>query len=167
MEPSTLVLSLERRIFLVRGKRVMLDADLAEVYGVSTKRLNEQVKRNLDRFPEDFMVQLTPEEKAEVVANCDHLKVLRFSPHLPRAFTEHGAIMLATVLSSPTAVQASVQVVRAFVRLREILADNKQLARRLDVLEKRYDAQFKTVFAAIRELMLVPKEPSRRIGFQP
>ena len=145
----------------------MLDADLAEVYGVSTKRLNEQVKRNLGRFPEDFMVQLTLEEKAEVVANCDHLKGLRFSPHLPRAFTEHGAIMLASVLSSPTAVQASVQVVRAFVRLREMLADNKQLARQLAVLEKKYDAQFKTVFAAIRELMVAPKEPPRRIGFHP
>ena len=145
----------------------MLDTDLAEVYGISTKRLNEQVKRNLDRFPEDFMVQLTPEEKAEVVANCDHLKALRFSPHLPRAFTEHGAIMLASVLSSPIAVQASVQVVRAFVRLREMLADNKKLARRLDDLEKRYDSQFKTVFVAIRELMIAPKKPLRRIGFQP
>ncbi len=102
-----------------------------------------------------------------MVANCDHLKTLKFSPHLPRAFTEHGALMLASVLSSPIAVSASIQVVRAFVRLREILADNKDLARRLDALEKRYDAQFKTVFVAIRELMATPKEPPRRIGFQP
>lgn len=157
----------ERFILVLHGRRVMLDADLARIYGVSTKRLNEQVQRNPDRFPEDFMVQLTAEEKAEVVANCDHLKMLRFSPHLPRAFTEHGAIMLANVLSSPAAVQASVQVVRAFVRLREILSGNREMARRLDALEKRYDAQFKTVFSAIRELMLSPKEPPRRIGFQP
>lgn len=140
---------------------------VAELYGVMTKRLKEQVRRNADRFPTDFMFQLTAEEKAEVVANCDHLKTLRFSPHLPRAFTEHGAIMLASVLSSPAAVQASVQVVRGFVRLREILLGNKEMARRLDSLEKRYDAQFKTVFAAIRELMVTPKEPSRRIGFEP
>ena len=156
-----------RLIFLIRGHRVMLDADLARVYGVSTKRLNEQVQRNRDRFPEDFMFQLTAEEKAEVVANCDHLKGMRFSPHLPRAFSEHGALMLASVLSSPVAVKASVQVVRAFVRLREILSDNKELARRLDALERRYDAQFKTVFTAVRELMGIPKEPPRRIGFQP
>ena len=153
----------ERLILILHGRRVMLDADLARIYGVSTKRLNEQVQRNLDRFPEDFMVQLTAEEKAEVVANCDHLKTLRFSPHLPRAFTEHGAIMLASVLSSPAAVQASVQVVRAFVRLREILSGNKELARRLDALEKRYDVQFKTVFAAIRELMGVFGQVSPKV----
>lgn len=157
----------EGLILVLRGRRVMLDADLARIYGVSTKRLNEQVQRNLDRFPEDFMFQLTSGEKTEVVANCDHLKTLRFSPHLPRAFTEHGAIMLASVLSSPAAVQASVQVVRAFVRLRELLCGDKEMARRLDALERRYDAQFKTVFAAIRELMVVPKETPRRIGFQP
>jgi len=100
-----------RSILFIRGEKVMLDVDLAVLYGVTTKRLNEQVKRNRDRFPEDFMFQLAEKEKAEVVANCDHLKMLKFSPHLPYAFTEHGAIMLATVLSSPVAVQASIQVV--------------------------------------------------------
>ena len=145
----------------------MLDADLARIFEVSTKRLNEQVQRNLERFPEDFMFQLTAHEKAEVVANCDRLEGLKFSPYPPRAFTEHGAIMVASVLNSPAAVQASVQIVRAFVRLRELLSGNRELARRLGALEKRYDAQFKTVFAAIRELMGMPKEPQRRIGFRP
>jgi len=143
----------------------MLDADLAELYGVTTKRLNEQVKRNRNRFPEDFMFQLTEEEKIDVVANCDHLKRLRFSPNLPHAFTEHGAIMLASVLNSPIAVQASIHVVRAFVRLRQILASNADLARKLDTLEKKYDAQFKVVFEAIRQLMIPPETKRKKIGF--
>src|SRR4030067_3402960 len=106
---------IEKKIYLIRGHKIMLDADLAVLYGVTTKRLNEQVKRNRDRLPEDFMFQLTEKEKADVVANCDHLKRLKFSPNLPYAFTEHGAIMLATVLNSPIAVHASIQVVRVFV----------------------------------------------------
>lgn len=112
---------IEHPILFVRGRRVMLDADLAQLYGVATKRLNEQVKRNWARFPEDFMFQLTANEKTEVVAICDHLKSLKFSSTLPYAFTEHGAIMLASVLNSPIAIDASVHVVRAFIRLREIL----------------------------------------------
>jgi len=154
-----------RSILFIRGEKVMLDVDLAVLYGVTTKRLNEQVKRNRDRFPEDFMFQLAEKEKAEVVANCDHLKMLKFSPHLPYAFTEHGAIMLATVLSSPVAVQASIQVVRAFVRLRQLLASNADLARKLNEMEKKYDAQFKIVFDAIRELMTPPEKHKRKIGF--
>ncbi|MBI5883625.1 MAG: ORF6N domain-containing protein [Elusimicrobia bacterium] len=157
---------IERRILLIRGFRVMLDADLAAVYGVTTKRLNEQVKRNQHRFPTDFMLRLTAKEKAEVVAKCDHLYRLKFSPTLPAAFTEHGAVMLACVLNSPSAVDASINVVRAFIRLREMLGAHKDLARRLDAIEKRYDSQFKTVFDAIRGLMAPPKEPLRRIGFQ-
>lgn len=157
----------EGLILLIRGRRVMLDADLARLYGVTTMALNQQVRRNRNRFPEDFMFTLTAEEKAEVVTNCVHLRALKFSPHLPNAFTEHGALMLASVLNSPAAVQASVQVVRAFVRLREILTENKDLARRLDALERKYDSNFRTVFAAIRELMDMPVEPTRRIGFQP
>ena len=160
-------LPVEQRIFLIHGQRVMLDADLAAVYGVSTKRLNEQVRRNLGRFPRDFMFRLTDAEKAKVVAKCDHLRHLRFSPHRPYAFTEHGAIMLASVLNSPIAIQASCEVVRAFVRLREMLASHGDLVRRLDDLEKRYDAQFRTVFDAIRELMTPPEEPRRQIGFHP
>ena len=158
--------SVERRILSIRGQRVMLDADLAALYGVSTRALNQAVKRNRERFPEDFMFRLTEAEKAEVITNCDHLRPLRFSPSLPHAFTEHGAIMLASLLNTRIAVQASVQVVRAFVRLREILATHKDLARKLEELEKKYDAQFKVVFDAIRELMR-PVAPARRpIGFR-
>jgi hypothetical protein len=157
---------IERKILLVRGEKVMLDADLAELYGVTTKRLNEQVKRNRDRFPGDFMFQLTVEEKAEVVANCDHLKKLKFSHVLPYAFTEHGAIMLALALNSPVAVQTSVLVVRAFVRLRQMLASHADLARKLDAMEKKYDAQFKVVFDAIRQLMKPDEQKKGKIGFR-
>ena len=158
----------ENSILLIRGERVILDADLAILYGVSTKRLNEQVKRNRDRFPADFMFQLTEHEKAEVVANCDHLKRLKFSPNLPYAFTEHGAIMLATVLNSPVAIQASIQVVRAFVKLREMLSANKELAHKLTLLENRIEKQdgdIKTIFNAIWQLMTPPEKPKRKIGF--
>ncbi len=157
---------IEQTILLIRGHKVMLDADLARVYGVKAKRLREQLRRNLDRFPEDFMFQLTKEETEEVSAFCGHLSYLKFSPTQPYAFTEHGAIMLATILNSPTAVHASVQVVRAFVRLRDILATHKDLARKLQELEKRYDHQFKVVFDAIRKLMAPPPLLSKRkIGF--
>jgi hypothetical protein len=152
-------------ILTVRGERVILDADLAATYGVTTKRLNEQVKRNADRFPPDFSFQLTAEEKAEVVANCDHLARLKFSPHLPYAFTEHGALMLANVLNSESAANTSVMVVRAFVKLRQMLATNAELARKLDAMEKKYDAQFKVVFDAIRQLMSPPEPKRREIGF--
>jgi phage regulator Rha-like protein len=154
-----------RAILSIRGEKVMLDSDLAELYGVETKRLNEQVKRNLARFPADFMFQLTAAEKSEVVANCDHLINLKYSSNLPYAFTEHGALMLANVLNSERAAQTSVQVVRAFVRLRQMLASNAELARKLAALENKYDAQFKVVFDAIRQLMSPPAKPKREIGF--
>jgi len=156
---------LEDKILIIRGHKVMLDADLARLYGVGTKALNQAVKRNKERFPEDFMFQLTEREKTEVVTNCDHLRRLKFSPTPPYAFTEHGALMLANVLNSEVAVSASVQVVRAFVRLREVLSTHKDLARRLAELEKKYDAQFKVVFDAIRQLMVPTKAKPRRIGF--
>jgi hypothetical protein len=153
-------------ILMIRGQRVMLDADLADLYGVSTRRLNEQVKRNFERFPEDFMFRLTQAEKQQVVTNCDHLSRLKFSPSLPHAFTEHGALMLASVLNSETAVRVSVQVIRAFVRLREILATHRDLARKLAALEERYDEQFQLVFEAIRQLSVTEATPRRRIGFR-
>jgi len=156
---------IEHSILLIRGHKVMLDTDLAKLYGVTTKRLNEQVRRNRDRFPDDFMFQLTDVEKKEVVANCDHLKKLKFSPNLPYAFTEHGAVMLASVLNSPVAVDISIQIVKTFIRLREFLISNKDLAKKLEELEKKYDAQFKIVFDAIRQLM-TPLEPKKKkIGF--
>jgi len=158
---------IERTILLIRGEKVMLDADLAVIYGVSTKALNQAVKRNQERFPEDFMFQLTKSEKEEVVTNCDHLKKLKFSPVLPYVFTEHGAIMLASVLNSPIAVQSSVLVVRAFVKLREIMTTHKDFARKLGDMEMKYDSQFKVVFDAIRQLMAPPVTKKGQIGFKP
>ena len=159
---------IDRAILFLRSKRVMLDADLAVVFGTSTKRINERVKRNLDRFPADFLFQLTDEEKDWVIANCDHLKQLRFSPVNPYAFTEHGTIMVAMILNTPVAVEASVAIVRAFIKLREILLQNKDLAKQLNDLEAKYDQQFKVVFEAIRKLMqLPPMETKRtRIGYR-
>jgi hypothetical protein len=156
----------ESRILFIRAQRVILDADLATVYGSTTRTLNQAVKRNPERFPPDFMFRLTSKEKKEVITSCDHLRKLRYSPSLPYAFTEHGAVMAASVLNTPIAVMASVQVVRAFVRLREILAAHKELARKLTELETKYDQQFKLVFDAIRELMAPPEKKRPRIGFR-
>ncbi|MBN2619874.1 ORF6N domain-containing protein [candidate division WOR-3 bacterium] len=156
---------IEKRILVIRNQKVILDKDLAALYGVSTKRLNEQVKRNMKRFPEDFMFQLTRKEKQRVVAKCDHLHVLKYSPALPYAFTEHGAVMLASVLNSPIAVQTSILVVRAFIKLREALATHKDIMHKIDELEKKYDEQFRVVFEAIRQLMEPPVPRKRKIGF--
>lgn len=158
------------RIRVIRGEKVMIDADLAELYGVETKRLNEQVKRNWERFPEDFMFQLTQTEKGEVVANCDHLAKLKFSKTLPYAFTEHGALMVATVLNTQRAVEISLYVVRAFVKLREMLASNKALAAKLNELEHKlesHDQAIAGLINAIRELMKPPETKKRPIGFVP
>ena len=162
------VQQIDSRILLIRGHRVMLDADLAEVYGTTTKALNQAVKRNRERFPAEFMFQLTRREKDEVVTNCDHLRKLKYSPNFPFAFTEYGAVMLASVLNSPIAVQASIAVVRAFIRLREILSTHKELARKLKELENRiegHDEEITALFDAIRELMESPEKPSKQIGF--
>jgi len=160
--------SVARRILIIRGQKVMLDADLAEMYGVTTKRLNEQVKRNIARFPADFMFQLEVDEKAEVVANCDHLTKLKFSSTLPNAFTEHGALMLGNVLKSDRAVEVSILIVRTFVQLREMLASHKELAAKLEVLEKKiggHDQAIAGLIDAIRQLMTTPSASSRPIGF--
>ena len=157
---------IERSILVIRGERVMLDADLADLYGVPTKALNQAVKRNPERFPQDFAFRLTKREKEQVVTNCDHLRKLRFSPVLPYAFTEHGALMLSSVLRSTAAVEVSIGVVRAFIQIREIAMSHRDLARRLNALESKYDVQFKVVFDAIRQLMGPPPRPPRpRIGF--
>ncbi|MBI5141086.1 MAG: ORF6N domain-containing protein [Geobacter sp.] len=158
---------IEMKILLIRGEKVMLDADMAALYGVTTKVLNQAVKRNVERFPRDFMFQLTKEEKHEVVTNCDHLRRLKFSPNQPFAFTEHGAIMAATILNSPVAIQTSVHVVRTFIRLRQMLSSNAELTRKLADMEKKYDSQFKVVFDAIRQLMSPPEVKKKPIGFRP
>jgi hypothetical protein len=161
----------KRGILTIRSQKVMLDADLADLYGVTTKRLNEQVKRNRERFPEDFMFRLTVDEKAEVVAKCDHLRRLKFSPTLPFAFTEHGALMLSNVLNSSAAVEVSIEIVRVFIRLREAIRSHKELRRRLAAVEQKYDAQdaqIQEIFSAIRALMEPPPGVARRrFGFRP
>jgi len=152
-------------ILVIRGQKVMLDRDLAELYGVETKRLNQQVSRNITRFPADFMFQLTDEEKTEVVANCNHLNVLKFSKTNPYAFTEHGAVMLASVLNSEKAVQTSILVVRAFIQLRKMLASHEELAKKINELELKYDKKFSIVFQALRQLIDKPKPLRKTIGF--
>ncbi|MBI1306644.1 MAG: ORF6N domain-containing protein [Bacteroidetes bacterium] len=154
-------------ILNIRGVQVMLDTDLAAIYGVSTKRLNEQVKRNRNRFPEDFMFQLTRVEKDEVVANCDHLEKLKYSNTTPFAFTEYGVLMLANVVSSETAIKTSVHVVRAFVRLRELAMQNSLLSKRMEELEDRIDSQFQEIFLILSNLMSLQNNPEERprIGF--
>lgn len=166
MEPLE---SIAGRIIVLRGGKVLLDADLAQLYGVSTKRLNQQIKRNRSRFPADFVFQLNDLEKREVVANCDHLARLRFSASLPLAFTEHGALMVASVLNTQRAIEVSLYVVRAFVQMREALAANKEISRRLDELERKvgtHDGAIGEILAAIRQLAAPPEPPKkRRIGF--
>ena len=160
---------IERAILLIRGHKVMLDAHLAELYGVSVGRLNEAVKRNRNRFPDDFMFQLTKYEfedlKSQFAISSSGWGGRR---HPPYAFTEQGVAMLSSVLRSRRAIRVNIEIMRAFVRLWQMLASHKELARKLDALEKKYDAQFKVVFDAIRELM-TPAElpPRRRIGFHP
>lgn len=162
--------SIENLIFEIRGEKVMLDSDLALLYGVTTKRLNEQVKRNIDRFPADFMFKLNQEEKDEVVANCDHLVNTKFSRSLPYAFTEHGAIMLASVLNSPTAVDMSVQIVRAFVIMRAQINSNQRISKKITELETKvsqHDENFKFIFDSIRKLLVEDdKAKKKQIGFQ-
>jgi hypothetical protein len=168
--PTSLIAveTVAHRILLVRGQKVMLDADLAELYDVPTKRLNEQVKRNNERFPADFMFQLTPDEKIEVVANCDHLGKLKFSSSLPYAFTEHGALMLGNVLKSSRAVEVSLLIVRTFVQIREMLSTHKELAVKLEELERKvssHDQAIAGLIDAIRQLMTPPAQKKRGIGF--
>lgn len=158
---------IEKSILVIRGEKVILDSDLAVLYGVTTTRLNEQVKRNGERFPAEFAFRLTKQEFTHLMSQS----AISSSKHggrrkLPYVFTEHGAIMAANVLSSKRAVEASVQVVRAFVRLRQMLASNAELALKLDELERKYDHQFKIVFDAIRELMTPPGAKSKPIGFR-
>jgi len=156
---------IERKIFLIRGRRVMLDRDLAELYGVETRDLNKAVKRNIDRFPEDFMFQLTNEEFVNLKF---HFGTSSWggTRKLSYAFTENGVAMLSSVLNSKLAIHVNIQIMRTFTRLREILLTHKDLARKLADMEKKYDSQFKVVFDAIRQLMK-PDEPKKKpIGFR-
>ncbi len=141
-----------RAIMIIRGQKVMIDSDLADLFGVKTSRLNEQVKRNSNRFPADFMFQLNADEKKELIANCEHLQKLKFSRTNPYAFTEHGAIMVASVLNTPSAIHASVSIVRAFIKLREFALAHQELAHKMTELGSKYDYQFSLVFEALDRL---------------
>ena len=170
---DTSSLSVRPHIMLLRGHRVIIDSDLAELYGVKTKRLKEQVRRNSERFPADFVLQLTKVEAEEVVAKCDHLQKLKFSSVLPLAFTEHGAVMAATVLNSRVAIETSILVVRAFIHAREIISEHRELKLRLERLEERVargfhdtEGELQAVRFAIQQLMDLPPPSSKKpIGF--
>jgi hypothetical protein len=158
--------SIEKSILLIRGHKVLLDVHLSALYGVTTKRLNEQVRRNRARFPEDFMFQLTAEEAASLRSQfATSNKGRGGRRYAPYAFTEQGVAMSSTVLNSERAIRVNIEIMRAFVRLRQMLATNTRLARKLAELEKKYDAQFKVVFDAIRQLMTSPDPQKRKIGF--
>ena len=166
-KPQTALVPVESRIFVLRQHKVILDSDLAELYGVSVKRLNEQVKRNRDRFPADFMFQLNAKEHQDLMSHNATSKRggRRYAPY---AFTEHGAIMAATVLNSQRAVEMSIFVVRAFVRLREMVSNNRQIVAKLEELENRlekHDTDIEQLIEAIKELMVPPEPTGRKIGF--
>jgi hypothetical protein len=160
---------IERMIFFIRGQKVVLDKDLAALYGVPTFRFNEAIKRNHNRFPRDFAFQITREEVANLTSQIAMSKPGRGGRRtLPYAFTEHGAVMAATVLNSPRAVEMSIFVVRAFVSLRNLLSANSELALKLGELERKietHDSDIRSLFDAIHELMAPPEKPKRRIGF--
>ena len=159
---------IEDRILLIRRYRVMLDSDLADLYGVQVRILNQAVRRNRDRFPGDFMFRLMKDEDSSLRSQFVTLEKTGRGKHrkyLPHAFTEQGVAMLSSVLNSRRAVQVNIQIMRAFVKLREILASHKELAGKLDELEKKYDSQFRIVFDAIRQLMIPSEKSKKRIGF--
>lgn len=155
---------IEQKIFFIRGQRVMLDKDLALLYGVTTSNLNKAVTRNIDRFPEDFMFLLTKEEFNNLIF---HFGTSSWggTRKPPRVFTEHGILMLSSVLKCKRATQVNIQIMRTFVKLRKMLASHKELLKKMEDMEKRYDAQFKIVFEAIQKLTAMSEKPKRRIGF--
>ena len=156
---------IENKIFIIRDKKVMLDRDLAELYNVQTKQLTRQVRRNIERFPKDFMFQLSKEE----------LENLRYHfgtsswggiRYLPYAFTEHGILMLSSILNSKRAVQVNIQIMRTFIKLREILLTHGELRKKIEIMEKKYDQNFQVIFKAIRDLLVPPVKPIIKIGFK-
>jgi len=155
---------IENKILFLRGKKVMLDKDLATLYGVETFNLNKAVKRNIDRFPEDFMFQLNNEEFKNLTFQ-NGISSWGGTRKLPYAFTENGVAMLSSVLNSRRAVQVNIQIMRTFTRLREMLLTHKDLKQKIEAMEKKYDYQFKVVFDTIRQLLEPPQKPKKRIGF--
>jgi len=155
----------EQSIYLIRGHKVMLDRDLAALYGVETKALNQAVKRNADRFPPDFVFRLSDDETGELVTICDRFPTLKHSTSKPLAFTEQGVAMLSGVLRSTRAVDVNIAIMRTFVKLRRMLESSEELSRKLAELESKYDEQFRVVFEAINELMIPPEPNKNPIGF--
>lgn len=153
------------KIYLIRGIKVMLDKDLAELYGVETKRLKEQVRRNIERFPQDFMFELTKDEYQALRSQIATLKRGQHSKYAPFAFTEHGVLMLSSVLNSERAIQVNIQIMRTFTKLREMLSTHKDLKRKIEFIEKKYDEQFQIVFEAIKQLLTEEDKPKKKIGF--
>jgi len=156
------------KIFIIRGQKVMVDRDLAELYGVTTKRLNEQVKRNAKRFPADFMFRLNVREKEQLVAICDRFKTMKHSTINPKVFTEQGVAMLSTVLNSERAIQVNIAIMRVFVQFRSMLSTHKELALKLKRLENKVgnnSQEIQVIFEAIRKLIATPEKPKKRIGF--
>jgi hypothetical protein len=160
------------KIYNIRGKKVMIDSDLAELYGVPTKRLNEQVKRNSKRFPGDFMFQLTADEKQWLIDNIPTLNKLKFSPNLPLAFTEHGAVMLASVLNSDRAIEVNIQIVRIYTKMRELILTHKDLLIEMEEIRKKIagqDQRIDLVFDYLTQFITQQEDPKPRkqIGFKP
>ena len=162
--------SVMNKILFIRNKKVMIDRDLAELYGVDTRQLNQQVKRNIKKFPKDFMIQLTAKEKDKIVATCDHLQSLKFSKTLPFAFTEHGAVMLASVLNSDRAIEVNIQIVRIFTKMKELLLTHKDILLKLEQAEKKMNKNgddIELIFKYLKQLLTAPEpEPRTRIGFR-
>ncbi len=157
---------IQNKIFLIRGKKVMLDSDLAELYGVPTKSLNLAIKRNITRFPDDFMFRLTRAETKSLRFQIETSKKGRGGRrYLPYVFTQEGIAMLSSVLHSERAIQVNIQIMRAFVKLRELMASHKKLKEKIETMEKKYNYQFKIVFDAIKRLLEPPEKPKNPIGF--
>ena len=159
---------IENKILLIRGKKVMLDKDLADLYGVKTKVLNQAVKRNLERFPEDFMFQLTKDEADSLRSQIVTLKQGEHIKYFPHAFTEQGVSMLSSVLNSKRAIQVNIQIMRIFTKLREVIASNKEIMQKLNQLEnkvEKHDSEIQSIFEAIRQLISAPEKTKKKIGF--
>lgn len=158
---------IEQKIYLIRDQKVMLDRDLAALYGVETRVLNQAVKRNKKRFPKDFMFKLTWQEITGLRSQFVTLNNKEYEKYRPNVFTEHGILMLSSVLNSERAIQVNIQIMRTYIKMREVLSNYKEIVKKIEELEKRYDKQFRIVFEIIRELNNPPEKPRKQIGFRP
>jgi len=156
---------IERRIFVLRGEKVLVDRHLAEMYGIETRVFNQAVKRNLERFPSEFMFQVTKEERDQVITVCDDLPPLKYARTTPYVFTEYGVAMLSSILKSKRAIQVNIEIIKAFVQLRNMMISHKNMKKKIEEMEAKYDEQFQVVFQALRQLLDEEEKPKRKIGF--